>query len=615
MSLAMFRREAVALARGAGRRTSMFAVVGAGLLSLGLCWGFLQTADLPSNASGRFGEPAAGPRRIADLAMNFAGVVQFAELWLCALLAPGAFAGMFAADRARGRLDLLLTTHVSRAEILLGKYFARLAWAALLLALPLPTLVWFAQFGGPGPATIAERYALTLLTLAFAGALGACLGARCRTPLAAALLAYLVLGAAWVVAPIAAVVFHQYQARTAAFRPALVPAGYSLYLEAAPPARAFYFPTEHQRENQAWLASWDFSASALKLGLAGAALLLVAPAGLRPSAERRRRRWPWRSWPTRWAGIVPVRDPFWLRARRAPVHDRSRALAWANLLCIGLFVFGQIAGSIGLAYLLAFAGFGVAGLAVAFGVQSDKQNGFFEQALLTALTPWEIHRGYVRALAEHLRVPILLTLWPCVAPWDYPLHAALGIMERAACWWAGLHLAVALALWSRSAGEAWALTMLTALACIGGANAVSGTRSSLWQWPRADVAEILAAVRIGIAVAMAAGLAVRRWRGVAPAIVATMLSPAVVFGLAWMSWDRLPVPPKAGDCWHWLWWAATFESDGAGTLRPAPALSAAGWIWALHWGALIALGWLAKIQFARSFEGVFRARDSAGSGR
>jgi ABC-type transport system involved in multi-copper enzyme maturation permease subunit len=93
------------------------------------------------------------------------------QLWAVVLLTPAWFAGAIADERHRKRLDFLLTTHLSSADIVLGKLTARLGYLALFLLTALPILAIMQFLGGIDPDLLLYGFAVTGLTALSLGAL------------------------------------------------------------------------------------------------------------------------------------------------------------------------------------------------------------------------------------------------------------------------------------------------------------------------------------------------------------------------------------------------------------------------------------------------------------
>ncbi|WP_422932152.1 ABC transporter permease [Singulisphaera sp. PoT] len=90
----------------------------------------------------------------ADVGRGFYVVTTFLVLGLVGLVAPAATAGAICVDKARGSLTLLLTTHLTDSEIVLGKLAARLLPVLGLIACAAPVQSLATTLGGVDPAQV-----------------------------------------------------------------------------------------------------------------------------------------------------------------------------------------------------------------------------------------------------------------------------------------------------------------------------------------------------------------------------------------------------------------------------------------------------------------------------
>ncbi len=114
------------------------------------------------SAAGQLGDPLATAAVARDvffwLAMTLAALI--------ALVAPGLTAEAVGAERARGTLELLLTTPLRRGEILRGKLLGDLSVLALLASPSLPLLGFCYLFhGASGPQVLGVFVVLALMAL------------------------------------------------------------------------------------------------------------------------------------------------------------------------------------------------------------------------------------------------------------------------------------------------------------------------------------------------------------------------------------------------------------------------------------------------------------------
>jgi ABC-type transport system involved in multi-copper enzyme maturation permease subunit len=121
-----------------------------------------------------------------------AAVVEGILVTAALLLGQALLAGTLAGDKARGTLDLLLTTRVSPLEIVLGRLAARLCIVGVVLAAGLPPLAWFVALSGLSVRSLAILVALPAAVAFGGGGLAIAVSAVARRARDALLMVYLV---------------------------------------------------------------------------------------------------------------------------------------------------------------------------------------------------------------------------------------------------------------------------------------------------------------------------------------------------------------------------------------------------------------------------------------
>jgi ABC-type transport system involved in multi-copper enzyme maturation permease subunit len=101
-------------------------------------------------------------RYMADLGEHFYYGVAGVQLTLALLAAPAATAGAVCVDRARGWLAHMFVTHLSDAEVVLGKLAARFASVLALVLAAVPVLAISTLLGGIVPEALVVLMATTL---------------------------------------------------------------------------------------------------------------------------------------------------------------------------------------------------------------------------------------------------------------------------------------------------------------------------------------------------------------------------------------------------------------------------------------------------------------------
>ncbi len=112
--------------------------------------------------------------------------------WLYLFLAPALAMRLWAEERARGTLELLLTLPVRIGEAVLAKFFAAWALCALALALTFPLWLTAAWLGRPDHGVILAGYAGSWLLAGAYLAVCACLSAAARSQVTAFICAVVV---------------------------------------------------------------------------------------------------------------------------------------------------------------------------------------------------------------------------------------------------------------------------------------------------------------------------------------------------------------------------------------------------------------------------------------
>jgi ABC-type transport system involved in multi-copper enzyme maturation permease subunit len=108
------------------------------------------------------------------------------------VLTPAYLAGAIAEEREKKSLDLLLTTHLTAQEIVLGKLFARLTHLGGVLLAGLPVLSLVQLFGGVDIWAIAGNFYLTFMHLLALGSLSLAISAQANSSIGAVLTTYFV---------------------------------------------------------------------------------------------------------------------------------------------------------------------------------------------------------------------------------------------------------------------------------------------------------------------------------------------------------------------------------------------------------------------------------------
>ena len=99
-------------------------------------------------------------------------MLSMLQLVLIAFVAPGLSAGVISSERERQTLNILLTTRLSTASIILSKLISSLAFTLLLVIGTLPVYAVVTLYGGIAPNQLAGVFGLYFINMIFFGSVG-----------------------------------------------------------------------------------------------------------------------------------------------------------------------------------------------------------------------------------------------------------------------------------------------------------------------------------------------------------------------------------------------------------------------------------------------------------
>jgi ABC-type transport system involved in multi-copper enzyme maturation permease subunit len=404
-----------------------------------------------------------------------------AQHFLLVLLAtPAVAAGSVTDEKARGTLALALTTELSAADLILGKWLAHVGQVTLLALAALPVIVFMALLGGlPAATVLVGAVETALLTGALAAAaLLASVWARRTTNAVLGVYAVggaLVLGT-WV-------------------------AGYGSLFEQL----SVMAVRNRLADHGWWRAGWFGLMLALVAVTAGC--LVIAAWRLRPAlakqltASRRFVRWlPWASRP-------PVGD--------APMRWKERYVGELGLLSFVRFVprwlllAGTGALGLGMTYLVGdddgavfvhgLALMLVVGVLVAVrasgSISGERERRTWEGLLLTPAEPYTLIRGKLWGIHDSIRPYLVAYFVPAL-----PIAVATGFWPAfclVVCWvlaWALMYYLTAQGLvWSARLDSSWRSLAYT----LGSAVYTGGLRAALAALPISFLMFVITAAGCG----------------------------------------------------------------------------------------------------------------------
>jgi ABC-2 type transport system permease protein len=151
---------------------------------------FMVNAGLQAS---QFGQPVDVPGLIVR---NFFEIMGTLTLFLVPMLTMG----VFAEEKKRGTIELLMTSPIREVELVLGKFLATLTFYAVLLIPTLAYLVFLYRYSEPRPGwkLLLAGYAGVLLLAAALIALGVFLSSLTENQIVAAVLTFGVFLILWV---------------------------------------------------------------------------------------------------------------------------------------------------------------------------------------------------------------------------------------------------------------------------------------------------------------------------------------------------------------------------------------------------------------------------------
>jgi ABC-type transport system involved in multi-copper enzyme maturation permease subunit len=152
-----------------GRTTLLRTFYGLGLLAW-LCLAYFDQFGWPGDWRYLFEPGPAQPfGALARFSGSFLAAVTATQGSAVFVLTPAYVAAAVAEEKERRTLELLLTTHLSDREIVLGKLFGRLLHLAGILLIGLPVLSLTRLWGGVDEVVLLATFAITALSLLSVG--------------------------------------------------------------------------------------------------------------------------------------------------------------------------------------------------------------------------------------------------------------------------------------------------------------------------------------------------------------------------------------------------------------------------------------------------------------
>jgi ABC-type transport system involved in multi-copper enzyme maturation permease subunit len=173
-----------------GRRAFIVLTVYLGILAL-LTYG-VYTVIAP-NARTMGGAGLANANASALIGQSVFTALSFFQLILVCFIAPAFTAGQISLEREKQTLDLLVSTPLRPAAIVLGKLAAALAFVVLMIVAALPIVAIVLMYGGATVGDLVRQQVVLLVTALLLGAIGLFYSALLKRTQAATVLTYITM--------------------------------------------------------------------------------------------------------------------------------------------------------------------------------------------------------------------------------------------------------------------------------------------------------------------------------------------------------------------------------------------------------------------------------------
>jgi ABC-2 type transport system permease protein len=177
-----------------GRRAFIVLTVYLGLLAL-LTYGvYLIVAPNAQNmVGGGFGGGLGQANASALIGQSIFTVLSILQLVLVCFIAPAFTAGQISMEREKQTLDLLVSTPMRPAAIVLGKLAAALAFVVLMIVAAVPITAIVLMYGGASIDDIVRQQLVLLLAALLLGTIGLFFSALLKRTQAATVLTYITM--------------------------------------------------------------------------------------------------------------------------------------------------------------------------------------------------------------------------------------------------------------------------------------------------------------------------------------------------------------------------------------------------------------------------------------
>ena len=176
-----------------GRRAFVVLTVYLGILALITYGVYVVVAPNARFAAGGFGGVGFGGTANASalIGQSIFSILSIFQLILVSFIAPAFTAGQISLEREKQTLDLLISTPMRPAAIVIGKLAAALAFVVLMIVAAIPITAIVLMYGGAAIDDIVRQQLVLLATALVLGAIGLFYSALIKRTQAATVLTYI----------------------------------------------------------------------------------------------------------------------------------------------------------------------------------------------------------------------------------------------------------------------------------------------------------------------------------------------------------------------------------------------------------------------------------------
>ena len=174
-----------------GRRAFIVLTVYLGILALITYGVYVVVAPNARGMAGGFGGFGGTANASAIIGQSIFSILSIFQLILVSFIAPAFTAGQISLEREKQTLDLLISTPMRPAAIVIGKLAAALAFVVLMIVAAIPITAIVLMYGGASIEDIVRQQLVLLATALILGSIGLFYSALIKRTQAATVMTYI----------------------------------------------------------------------------------------------------------------------------------------------------------------------------------------------------------------------------------------------------------------------------------------------------------------------------------------------------------------------------------------------------------------------------------------